>query len=94
VVPLTVAMHLTGSITGGLSAVTFNNFLLQAAVHNNLDYGVVGADISSGFAIFANGQRGVGSFADSIVSATGTMQRATWTLPSATPTPGMSAHVA
>lgn len=73
VVPLTVTMHLTGIISGGLAP--SNQFLFQAAVHNYLDFGIVGSDSPSGFLIKANGQSGVGSFADAIVSATGTMLR-------------------
>ena len=73
VVPLTVTMHLTGSISGGQANST--SFLIQAAIRNFVDFGITGADTGSGFQIAANGQSGVGSFADAIVSTTGTMLR-------------------
>jgi hypothetical protein len=72
VVPITVTMRFTGSITGDQA---FGD-LFQAAVSlNGLNFGVAGADTDSGFDVIANGQSGVGPFVHAVVNATGSRAR-------------------
>jgi hypothetical protein len=73
VVPLTVAMHLTGSITGGLSPI--NEILFFATIQNFGSFGIAGHDSLPDFEITPTGQSGVGNYVDAVVSATGSMLR-------------------
>ena len=79
VVPLTVTMHVTGSISGALAfdpsdGLSTGN-LFEAAVMNGVMFGVSGGDTRYGFQVITNGQSGVGGFRDAIVSATGSTAR-------------------
>jgi hypothetical protein len=75
-VPVTVSMELKGSIIGDPASGPQNNSILfQAAVMGQNDFGIEGVDTKNGFLITANGQTGVDSFQDEIVSAVGSAAR-------------------
>ncbi|HEY2618151.1 MAG TPA: hypothetical protein VGI78_12490 [Acetobacteraceae bacterium] len=67
-------MEFTGAITGGqASGPTGNSFAFQAAVNNGfLNFGVTGVDGATNVKTLANGQSGVGSFANATVTETDT----------------------